>query len=78
MHPHAYTLLCYEQASGAQEEEGEEEEEEEKPRGGLLGGFQTANANHGSKNPKQMKTKDMLKNMGNDVQVEVQLSRKER
>lgn len=58
--------------------EGDMEEEEPKPRGGLLGGFQTANTNHGSKNPKQMKTKDALKNMGNDVEVEQQMSRKER
>lgn len=41
-------------------------------------GFQTANANHGSKNPKQMKTKDMLKSMGEEAAVEPQLSRKER
>jgi hypothetical protein len=77
-----YYCFAMMQASGVvQKESGqqeEEEEEDEKPRGGLMRGFQTANANHGSKNPKQMKTKDMLKNMSSGVEVEQQMSRKER
>ena len=51
--------------------------EDERPKG-LLSGFQTANTNRGSKNPKQMKTKDMLKSMENDNNVAPELSRKER
>lgn len=56
----------------AQEEE-EEEEEERKPRGGLLGGMETANPN--AQKPKMLKNKD-IKNMG-DVEAEP-LSRRER
>lgn len=63
------------QAGGEQNDD--EEEVEEKPRG-LIRGMQTVNANHGSKNPKQMKTKDMLKNMENESAAEPQLSRRER
>lgn len=51
--------------------------EDDKPRG-LLSGFKTQNPNQGSKNPKTLKTKDMLKNMANDVQAEPQMSRRER
>mmetsp|Transcript_35135 Transcript_35135/g.65551 ORF Transcript_35135/g.65551 Transcript_35135/m.65551 type:complete len:297 (-) Transcript_35135:124-1014(-) len=66
-------------ASGtAVQKDTTQEDEEDQPRGGLLRGFKTANANHGSKNPKQMKTKDMLKNMENGSAPEPQLSRKER